>query len=154
MNRPLTIYACAVLAFSLTACSGTATEHQQPSNSVNATTTEQRSQASEQAPVAVVEEATQLPSYQEMTESVDSLIGTKYAVSGRVTNVSGGFRGDDYMVYVYWDELETFGEVAAVRIPYKSYTQSVNKHFEGDCRLEGLDEDGHPQFVCQSYSAE
>lgn len=94
-----------------------------------------------------------LPSYQDMVAEIESSIGIKYSISGRVTQVSGGIRGSDYYVYVYWDNSETQGEVASVRIPYKSYSESVNKRFSGVCTLEGLDERGHPQFVCTSYSA-
>lgn len=94
-----------------------------------------------------------LPSYQDMVAEIESSIGIKYSISGRVTQVSGGSRGSDYYVYVYWDNSETQGEVASVRIPYKSYSKSVNKRFSGVCTLEGLDERGHPQFVCTSYSA-
>lgn len=94
-----------------------------------------------------------LPTYQDMVTEIESCIGSKYSISGRVTNVSGGFRGSDYYVYVYWNDSETYGEVASVRIPYKSYSKSVNRYFDGTCTLEGLDDKGHPQFVCTSYSA-
>lgn len=109
----------------------------------------------QQEPAKVEEEEAQpLPPYQDMISAIDGSIGTEYTIAGRVTDVSGGFRGDDYMVYVYWDESETYGEIAAVRIPYKRYTESVNRYFEGNCTLEGTDDNGHPQFVCYYYKAE
>lgn len=96
----------------------------------------------------------QLPSYQDMVESIDEHIGTSYLIDGRVTNVSGGFRGADWFVYVYWDDSETHGEVAAVRIPYKSYKDSVRHHFKAVCILEGMSDNDLPQFVCYEYEAE
>lgn len=102
----------------------------------------------------VPEEVMALPSYHEFLATIDGRIGQIYKVAGLVTTVNGGFRGADYMVYVYWDESETYGEVAAIRIPNDSYTESVHRYFEGDCMLESLDDNGHPQFVCTSYIAE
>lgn len=112
-----------------------------------------REKAIPQESYVEAEPALPLPVYQEMVESIDANLGNKYHIAGRVTHVGGGFRGDDYEVYVYWDDSQTQGEVAAIVIPYKSYTESVNRYFEGDCTLQGLDDSGHPQFVCYEYIA-
>lgn len=92
----------------------------------------------------------QLPSYSKMKSTIDSNIGSYYDISGRVHRVNGGFRGSDYMAYVYYDESETHGEFAVVRIPYKNYKESINSYFSGTCKLEGQDEQGNPLFVCTS----
>lgn len=131
-------------------------------SSTNEQTTPRETPAPEPVEIVEVEpepqeadvEALPLPSYQDFLGTIDKRNGQVYEIQGRVTNVSGGFRGADYMVYVFWDESETNGEVAAVRIPYESYTKSVNRYFEGNCKLEGLDDRGRPQFVCDSYIAE
>lgn len=156
--------AIAVICLALSvACVGCSNAGSGASSSAEASTSSSSQRVAEseaspkqdvQQPQAEVVEAQPLPSYQEFASTLDESIGAKYHIAGTVTHVSGGFRGDDYMVYVYWDESETNGEVAAVRIPYKRYTSSVNRYFEGDCTLEGTDERGNPQFVCMSYSTE
>ena len=95
-----------------------------------------------------------LPSYQFMLDNIDSLVGTEYAISGRVTGVSGWLRSENYFVRLYWDESETRGEIASVRIPNENYNESVCRYFKGNCTLEGLDDNGWPQFVCYSYTTE
>ena len=114
---------------------------------------EQEQPVERQEPIAV-KQVEPLPSYNEMVANADSLVGNKYHIAGRVTHVGGGFRGDDYEVSVYWDESCTQGEIAYIRIPYKSYGDSVNRYFEGDCTFEGLNDNGHPQFVCYTYRTE
>ena len=105
----------------------------------------------EQRDVEFDENAKPLPAYQEMVDSIDAHIGQTFRVTGRVTHFSGGFRGTDYWVFVFWDESETNGEVAAIRIPYKSFHGIKHNKFDGVCTLEGLSDDGYPQFVCDTY---
>lgn len=145
------------MSFTLPACAesrqNVVTEAAEQSTSEDAAMQEEPEQPEVVQEPVEEKQAEPLPSYGDMLANVDSLLGTKYHIAGRVTHVGGGFRGDDYEVYVYWDDSQTQGEVAAIVIPYKSYTESVNRYFEGDCTLQGLDDSGHPQFVCYEYIA-
>lgn len=152
MKKAISASLALAAAIALTACASGETKEppQTESTSYAQESSSFTAKPVQQEPQPVEE----LPSYQEMVEGVDGFVGNKYKVAGRVTHVGGGFRGDDYMVYVYWDDSETYGEVATVRIKYDNYTKSVSKYFEGTCTLEGLDDDGHPQFVCNAYFVE
>ncbi len=92
--------------------------------------------------------------YESFVNSVQDNIGNTYHVKGNVTHTSGGFRGADYQVYVWWDETMTVDQASCVYIPYDNYKESVNKYFSGACVLKGLDDSGHPLFMCDSkYNA-
>lgn len=88
--------------------------------------------------------------YESFVNSAQDNVGNIYHVEGYVTRTSGGFRGADYQTYVYWDETMTEGEVLYICIPYKAYKKDVNKYFSGNCVFQGIDEDGHPLFICDT----
>lgn len=103
--------------------------------------------------VDVYGETLEMPTYSQLVSSIDEYMGKPFFFSERVTQVSGAIRSENYMVYAYYDDSETYGEVVAIRIPRKEYTESVNRHIDAHCRLEGLDDNGHPQFLIESYTA-
>ena len=104
-------------------------------------------------------ECEELPPFDDMVAEPDKYVGRVFRVSGRVTTISGGgtgYKGEkanaDWFIYVFWDETETIGQVASVRVPHNRY-ESAHKHFDGRCIFEGIDDKGIPQFLTYSYEA-
>lgn len=105
-------------------------------------------------------ECEELPPFDDMVAEPDKYVGRVFRVSGRVTTISGGGAGmkgeaaenADWFIHVFWDETETIGQVASVRVPHNRY-ESAHKHFDGRCIFEGIDDKGIPQFLTYSYEA-
>ena len=111
-------------------------------------------------PAYGMNEDLEYPSYEDVCNNYQEYIGSVFVITGRVTQFDGHVllakhdrSNDNLFAYVYWDESETYGQVAAIRIPYIRYDESINRFFSGRCVLEGLDEDGHPQLVVYDYEA-
>ena len=101
-----------------------------------------------------------LPSYDAMVADPDQYVGHVFQVSGNVTSVSNdgvAMKGEaakaDYFICVYWDESNTSGEVAYVRVSRNRY-ESTHAHFDGRCVFEGLNESGRPQFYTFAYESD
>lgn len=109
-------------------------------------------------PAYGVDSGYEYPSYSEICSNPEPYMGEVFLISGRVTHVNDSIllmkkrrEDDNIFAYVFWDESNTIGEVAVVRIPYSSYDSSINRYFSGRCVFEGINEKGHPQFVGYDY---
>ena len=99
-----------------------------------------------------------LPPYDEFAANIDQYVGRKFIVSGRITGketsilLEKGDKSDkNVWAYVYWDESQTHGQVAAIRIPYKRYNGLSGSWLKGKCVCEGTDDRGNPQFEAIEY---
>lgn len=103
------------------------------------------------------DECEALPSYDEFVANVDQYVGRKFAISGHITGKETSVllekdrAGKSIWAHVYWDESQTQGQVAAVRIPYERYSGISGTWLTGECVCEGLDDRGHPQFEAIEY---